>query len=162
MKPLGELPYPFGEYSGPVHVWSDAPDPAQCYRLKDGRLHLPRRGGFAHLLDGSGYILASPQLAEVLRPACGGALTMVPAQVIDLRTEMKLADYFDVLAPEEVTPETISTINVSGRRAWHFNRSNLFVTKEVVVELLRARIPHLQFTPGFGEFCGAAAGAERR
>jgi hypothetical protein len=141
------------EWPGPFHVWSHEPA-AKCVRLKDGRLHVYQRGSFPNLLDGTEYILASRNFANALRDACDSSVEIVPAQVINAATGETLAKHFEVLPCEEVTLETLATVTTSGSRAWHFNKSHLFVTKQVVLDLHGAGFTSLEFSPGFSAFCG--------
>jgi hypothetical protein len=147
------------DFVGPFHVSSHGPA-ASCVRLKDGRLHVYQRGEFPDLLEGPEYILAGRALADVLRSACGRSLEIVPAQVINVATgEIATRDHFDVLPHEEITPETLQAVDSTASRAWHFRKSHLFVTKQVVLELQRAGFTSLQFDPGFSGFCGGVASA---
>jgi hypothetical protein len=149
-----------GDYSGPIHVRSGVLGSAQCVRQQDGRFHVFQRGTFSELLNGPGYLLASFLVADVLRRECGPSLKIVPADVIDVATERTLANYYELSPGEEVTPETISNIEASGNRAWHFHRSHLFVSKSVAIELQRTVSGHLRLTAGFSDFCGGVASAE--
>jgi hypothetical protein len=148
------------DYSGPIHVCSHAMNAARCVRLQDGRFHVFQAGSFSDLMDGPDYILLSPALAESLRRSCGSSLDIVPAQVIDVRTGRSLAQLLEVRPHEELTPETLRTVDATGSRAWHFRKSHLFVTKQVVLELQQARLGSLQFSPGFTEFAGDVASAD--
>jgi hypothetical protein len=142
-----------GNYAGPIHVYFRGPS-AQCVRLKDGRLHVYQRGVFPDLLDGPGYILASRALADVLLSSCGLSVQIVPAQVIHLPTGESLAEYFEILPHDEVTPQTAKTVDATGGRAWHFNKSHLFVTTQAALELQRSGFQSLQFERGFDACAG--------
>ena len=147
------------DFTGPFHVWSRE-SAASCVRLKDGRMHVYRPGSFPDLLDGPEYILASHALADALREACGASMEVAPVEVINVATgEKKSQHYFDILPHEEVTPEAVRTVDATGKRAWHFRKSHLFVTGKVVLELQSAGFTSLQFEPGFRAFCGGVASA---
>jgi hypothetical protein len=124
-------------------------------RLNDGPIRVYRAGEPTILLTGHHLILASSKLANELKrlAVAGASFVDVQAQGANGATW----PYVEVLPSAEITLASISQVDSSGLKLWHFDRSNLFVSPAIVQELLtHAWSSELQFSPGFSRFAGAA------
>jgi hypothetical protein len=143
-----------GDFRGPLHIEAYSPDFVKCFRLKDRRLHVYQGSAFPVLLTGPEHILANHALAEILQSTCGASIQGTPVDVMDVTSGNVLANYQDIKPYEEITPQTISGLDSSGSRAWHFERSHLFVTRPVAVAIFEAGFGGMIVSRGFEEFAG--------
>ncbi|MFI5381676.1 MAG: hypothetical protein ACHRHE_20450 [Tepidisphaerales bacterium] len=108
-------------------------------RLGDGRYRLN--------LPGTSCILVSRPLAKVLRRTCGHCAEFLVATVADAHIARTLAKCVEVRPRDEITPDTLPHLVATGAHVWHWEHRCLCVTKQVMVEIQRARIAGLSFRP---------------
>jgi hypothetical protein len=119
--------------------------------LSDGAFRFLRFGQISDLFCGPDFILASLDFAaELARLEVGGlSVTSVKLQAGALCQ----IDLVELHLNEEITPENISSVDASGTRAWHFRKSNLFVSSLVAAALAERPVgSKLDFSPGFSAF----------
>src|SRR5215204_5340808 len=128
----------------------------RCVRLKDGRFHLVQPGPLVPLFSGGNHIVASETFAAVLRETCAHSVDLRETEVVQLATGETFGRYYEVRPHEEIFPENINQVQVSGCHVWHFRHGELFVSPSLA-ELVRQRgITELIFSPSFTGFAGSA------
>ena len=129
----------------------------RCVRLQDGRFHLVRPGPLCHLFHGSEYILASEALADVLRETCADCLDLRRTEVIQVVTGEIFGIYYEVSPHDEFTPADVGRVHASGFHAWHFHRTDLFVSPKVAETISQRGFDDISFSQEFSRFAGAVA-----
>jgi hypothetical protein len=125
---------------------------ANLVRLNDGRMHLSRDGAFGPLICGFQHILCGDALGDLLRESCGASAIFARVAVVNFVNDEVLTHYWDVQPHEQVTPATISTVDVRGARLWHFDHCHLFASPSVVQLLAAHRVAEVLVSPGFNGF----------
>lgn len=129
----------------------------RCVRLSDGRFHLAWPGPLAHLFNGTDHILVSEDLAKVFRETCAHCLDLRRAEIVQVATGESFGIYFEVIAHDTITLETINKVCADGFHVWRFGNRHLFVTPAVADEIRKRGFDGISFSPGFSHFAAATA-----
>ena len=140
----------------PVHVGAAA-GAAWCVRLEDGRFHVVRAGRMRNLFDCGGDILVSEALADVFRETCSHCVEFRTTELVQVATGESFGTVCEICPQEEITPELIGKVDVTGMRAWRFGRAHLFVSPKVAERIRKGAFADLVFSPGFSEFAGGSS-----
>jgi hypothetical protein len=151
-----------GRFDAPMQ--SDMPQSVEtrqgyhrCVRLADGRFHLVKPGPLAHLFYCGDSILASETFAELLREMCSHCLEFRRTEIVQIATGERFGTYFEVIANDKITPESIGKVSAVGFHAWRYGSRHLFVTPAVADEIRKRGFDEITFSPGFSDFAAAAA-----
>jgi hypothetical protein len=137
----------------PIHVDARCELPiVQVARLDASGFHVWTPGNFPIIIRGYQHILVQDHLAEFLESHHLFGLAVAPAYIIRLASGERRTDYRELLIDAEVTPETIGSVDVTGKKVWHFDRRYLFVSSELRDALRQPRLEQLSFSEGFSEF----------
>jgi hypothetical protein len=128
---------------------------SRCVILEDGRFHLFSSGPLTNLFSGNGNILVSEDFACVLNERCAHCIELRRTELVQIATGQVFGIYYEVKPFDEITPESITTLQVIGCRAWHFNSSYLFVSPMVMEFIKKQGITGLSFSLGFSRFVGS-------
>ena len=126
----------------------------QLFRLKDGSFQVIRPGPFPSLIDGPDHLLVDRSLTAFLSELRLPDAKLRRVTILRRSTGQEWCDYSELTCINELTPENIDLCDVSGIRLWHFGRTALFVSPDLMTQLVAAHFDDLRFSPGFSEFAG--------
>jgi hypothetical protein len=133
----------------PVHVV--AREQPLLHPLRDGRFQIVRDGALAPILTGYGYVLATPEVIDILRRE-GVSVPDRAAILYDPSTKTDITGYRQLDVTAVIAPETIATADLA-EEMWLYANADLFVAPKLH-RPLRERFGDLVFSEGFSDFAG--------
>ena len=132
-------------YKMPYSVESTDCFPMSCAKLQDGRFHVYKPGIASNLITGHEFILASEPLATIISKTCQSLVEVQPAVVIRISTGEKWPGYYELKPLQEI--DSYKLPDASGFQVWHYDHSWLFVSPELMDEIIRSGVTNLSFSP---------------
>ncbi len=162
------------KYHGPHHVWSNIAlgviserregqrfevthFDAKAHVNHNSRLYVLTGCGPLHMISGSDHILVSDELRSVLQRHCGKCVQFETAAIVDGATGRPVTGYAELRLPHELDESSLFLVEARGQHAWRFMKMHLYVSERAKVEIQRAGIIGLIFSPGFSDFLGGRA-----
>jgi hypothetical protein len=133
------------------HVSCSKPS-VPLFRLKDGRFQLTKDGPIAPFMDGFGYFLIQPDLAQFIEELDVDRIQFEPAIVWHRANDLEYGPYLNLRAARFFKSQMIDELDLAGYKMYSLNDTYLFVSPALKQKLEASPFKYLSFSEGLSRF----------
>lgn len=129
----------------------------RLWRINPNQFRVIEAGTYEPILTNPAYILVNKKYSSAFK-SLDDEVEMTPIKIHDFLTKKCNEDYIELKILNDISPETINTLDSFGRKLWSCY-GNLFVSGNLKEELCKLSEKELAFSLGFSMFGGINAEA---
>jgi len=133
------------------HVSCSEPS-VPLFRLKDGRFQLTKDGPIAPFMNGFGYVLIQPDLAQFIEELDIDRIQFEPAVVWHRGKDVEYGPYVNLRVGQWFNAQMIDELDLSEYKMYSLNDTYLFVSPALKQKLEASPFNYLFFSEGLASF----------